>query len=67
MMLNGNEHLPCFAGDPKGSVDRLAARFQPQLDINSCEDFVHELIDTSLDNWRTRWYDKYQRWFVGVF
>lgn len=67
MMLHGNEHLPCFAGDPKGTVERLAARFQPDLDINSCEDFVHELIDASLDNWRTRWYDKYQRWMVGVF
>uniref|UniRef100_H3HDF5 1-phosphatidylinositol 4-kinase n=1 Tax=Phytophthora ramorum TaxID=164328 RepID=H3HDF5_PHYRM len=54
MMLHGNEHLPCFAGDPKGTVERLAARFQPDLDINSCEDFVHELIDASLDNWRTR-------------
>ncbi|KAF1331329.1 Phosphatidylinositol kinase, partial [Globisporangium splendens] len=62
MMLNGNEHLPCFAGDPKGTVERLAARFQPELDINSCEDFVHSLIDASLDNWRTKWYDKYQRW-----
>ncbi|KAE9048764.1 hypothetical protein PR003_g1458 [Phytophthora rubi] len=67
MMLHGNEHLPCFAGDPKGTVERLADRFQPDLDINSCEDFVHELIDASLDNWRTRWYDKYQRWIVGVF
>ncbi|RLN71729.1 hypothetical protein BBJ29_002713 [Phytophthora kernoviae] len=67
MMLHGNEHLPCFAGDPKGTVERLAARFQPDLDINSCEDFVHELIDASLDNWRTLWYDKYQRWIVGVF
>lgn len=67
MMLNGNEHLPCFAGDPKATVERLAARFQPELDINSCEDFVHSLIDASLDNWRTKWYDKYQRWFVGVF
>uniref|UniRef100_M4BMQ8 1-phosphatidylinositol 4-kinase n=1 Tax=Hyaloperonospora arabidopsidis (strain Emoy2) TaxID=559515 RepID=M4BMQ8_HYAAE len=67
MMLHGNEHLPCFGGDPKYTVERLAARFQPDLDINSCEDFVHELIDASLDNWRTRWYDKYQRWIVGVF
>lgn len=67
MMLNGNEHLPCFGGDPKATVERLAARFQPELDINSCEDFVHSLIDASLDNWRTKWYDKYQRWFVGVF
>ncbi|TYZ64661.1 hypothetical protein PybrP1_002507 [[Pythium] brassicae (nom. inval.)] len=62
MMLNGNEHLPCFGGDPKATVERLAARFQPELDINSCEDFVHSLIDASLDNWRTKWYDKYQRW-----
>ena len=67
MMLHGNEHLPCFAGDPKGTVERLAARFQPDLSINSCEDFVQDLIDASLDNWRTRWYDKYQRWIVGVF
>lgn len=67
MMINGNEHLPCFAGDAKGTLDRLAARFQPQLDINACEDFVHALIDASLDNWRTKWYDKYQRWCVGVF
>ncbi|RLN96582.1 hypothetical protein BBJ28_00000159 [Nothophytophthora sp. Chile5] len=67
MMLHGNEHLPCFAGDPKGTVEALAARFQPELDLNACEDFVHELIDASLDNWRTRWYDKYQRWIVGVF
>ncbi|DAZ96065.1 TPA: hypothetical protein N0F65_005843, partial [Lagenidium giganteum] len=65
MMLNGNEELPCFAGDPKGTVERLAARFQPDLDINACEDFVHDLIDASLDNWRTKWYDKYQRWCVG--
>ncbi|GLD99179.1 hypothetical protein PINS_up007897 [Pythium insidiosum] len=67
MTLHGNEKLPCFAGDPRGTINRFAARFQPQLDINACEDFVHSLIDASLDNWRTQWYDKYQRWFVGVF
>lgn len=67
MMLHGNEHLPCFGGDPKGAVERLAARFQPDLDMNECEDFVHSLIDASLDNWRTNWYDRYQRWIVGVF
>ncbi|KAJ0412558.1 hypothetical protein ATCC90586_006925 [Pythium insidiosum] len=67
MTLHGNEKLPCFAGDARGTINRFAARFQPQLDINACEDFVHSLIDASLDNWRTQWYDKYQRWFVGVF
>ncbi|CAK4646296.1 hypothetical protein LEN26_016956 [Aphanomyces euteiches] len=67
MMVAGNEDLPCFQGDPRGTVDRLAERFRPDLSVPECEDFVHQLIDASLDNWRTRWYDKYQRWFVGVF
>ncbi|KDO32738.1 hypothetical protein SPRG_02436 [Saprolegnia parasitica CBS 223.65] len=67
MMIAGNEDLPCFAGDPRGTIDALAERFRPELSVSECEDFVHQLIDTSLDNWRTRWYDKYQRWFVGVF
>ncbi|OQR99035.1 phosphatidylinositol kinase (PIK-J) [Achlya hypogyna] len=67
MMIAGNEDLPCFAGDPRGTIDRLAERFRPELSVSECEDLVHQLIDMSLDNWRTRWYDKYQRWFVGVF
>ncbi|KAF0690437.1 Aste57867_18169 [Aphanomyces stellatus] len=67
MMIAGNEDLPCFQGDPRGTVDRLAERFRPDLSVHECEEFVHQLIDASLDNWRTRWYDKYQRWFVGVF
>ncbi|RQM25305.1 hypothetical protein B5M09_000905 [Aphanomyces astaci] len=65
MMVAGNEDLPCFQGDPRGTVDRLADRFRPDLSVHECEDFVHQLIDASLDNWRTRWYDKYQRWFKG--
>jgi phosphatidylinositol 4-kinase len=31
-----------------------------------CVDFVDNLIDQSLDNWRTRWYDKYQRCTLGI-
>lgn len=67
MMLQGNAELPCFSGNGRNSVDRLTRRFQLHLDIHECEDFVHGLIDTALGNWRTRWYDKYQRWIVGVY
>ncbi|OQS03164.1 phosphatidylinositol kinase (PIK-J), partial [Thraustotheca clavata] len=52
MMIAGNEDLPCFAGDPRGTIDRLAERFRPELSVSECEDFVHQLIDMSLDNWR---------------
>ena len=67
MMILGNADLPCFAGMPKGTMDALNERFHPEMNTRQCENFVHELIDMSLDNWRTRWYDKYQRWCVGVF
>ena len=66
MMANGNDDLPCFSGDTTRAISALAARFKPHLPTNKCQDFVHGLIDKSLGNWQTRWYDKYQRWAVGI-
>jgi len=28
---------------------------------------VDSLIGQSFDNWRTKWYDKYQYFFEGIF
>jgi hypothetical protein len=28
---------------------------------------VDSLIEQSIDNWRTKWYDKYQYWVQGIF
>jgi hypothetical protein len=28
--------------------------------------YVNCLVDDSIENWRTDWYDRYQRYFVGV-
>jgi len=28
---------------------------------------VDNLIEHSIDNWRTKWYDKYQYWVQGIF
>lgn len=26
-----------------------------------------DMIETAADNWRTNWYDKYQRYTVGIW
>jgi len=28
---------------------------------------VDKLIEMSIDNWRTKWYDKFQYYFQGIF
>lgn len=67
MMYEGNEHLPCFAGGRKAVVDGLQQRFFPKSNTMQVVQKVHRLIDESTNNWRTRWYDKYQRCCVGIF
>ncbi len=63
MVVSGNETLPCFGGRPQATVEALRQRFQPELNDRACSEFVNGLIDQSLDNWRTRWYDRYQSCF----
>ena len=50
----------------QAAVEALRERFQPDLNDRACMDYVNALIDQSLDNWRTRWYDRYQSCFVGI-
>mmetsp|Transcript_17408 Transcript_17408/g.22768 ORF Transcript_17408/g.22768 Transcript_17408/m.22768 type:complete len:838 (-) Transcript_17408:1408-3921(-) len=66
MMRAGNEHLPCFKAGGEETVRALSERFQPGLSKTGCVDFVNNLIDTSMNHWRTRWYDRYQRCMVGI-
>jgi phosphatidylinositol kinase/protein kinase (PI-3 family) len=67
MMLSGNRDLKCFLGGPEAVMAGLHARFHDGLSDRAAVNLVHSLIDRSLDNWRTRWYDAYQRWAQGVF
>ncbi len=67
MISKGNEHLRCFSGDSKRVIDDMRRRFCPDMHDNAVVEVVHSLIDNSLDNWTTTWYDRYQKCFVGVF
>ena len=41
-------------------------RFFRTLGDDACIEKVHELIDLSLNNWRTRQYDQYQKFANGI-
>uniref|UniRef100_K3XAX2 1-phosphatidylinositol 4-kinase n=1 Tax=Globisporangium ultimum (strain ATCC 200006 / CBS 805.95 / DAOM BR144) TaxID=431595 RepID=K3XAX2_GLOUD len=66
MMFVGNADLPCFAGGKRTVIEGLRARLKPGERTSTCQVFVNQLIDQSINNWRTRWYDKYQRAWVGI-
>jgi hypothetical protein len=67
MLSQGNEHLPVFAGNKRRVLSDLRRRFRTELYDRAAVDFVHELINESLDNWTTTCYDRYQRCCVGIF
>ena len=57
--------MPCFhAGE--GAVEALRGRFHPEMTQNQYSRFVNKLINASLDNWRTRAYDGYQKCCLGI-
>jgi len=66
MLQMGNEDLACFRGRPEDAIRELRQRFRLDLNDRACLEYVNALIDESLENWRTNWYDRYQRYCVGV-
>lgn len=66
MLQLGNEDLACFRGRPNDAIRELRQRFRLDLNDRACLEYVNALIDESLENWRTNWYDRYQRYCVGV-
>ena len=60
--------MPCFV---KGNeaIESVEERFNP-TGIRTDGDmslFCQNLINNSIDNWRARWYDKWQYYMQGIF
>ena len=64
-MLSGVD-LPCFQGKDRVLSD-LRARFRLDLSQSECKKFMLDMIEDSVDNWRTTCYDKFQRFSVGIW
>ncbi|MCL7045732.1 hypothetical protein MKW94_005900 [Papaver nudicaule] len=56
---------PCFKGGPR-TIQNLRKRFHLSLTEEQCVSLVLSLISSSLDAWRTRQYDYYQRVLNGI-
>ncbi|KAK1361506.1 Phosphatidylinositol 4-kinase beta 1 [Heracleum sosnowskyi] len=57
--------FPCFKGGPR-AIQNLRKRFHLSLTEEQCVSLVLSLISSSLDAWRTRQYDYYQRVLNGI-
>uniref|UniRef100_A0A7S4UU52 1-phosphatidylinositol 4-kinase n=1 Tax=Guillardia theta TaxID=55529 RepID=A0A7S4UU52_GUITH len=59
--LGGDLSMPCVAGQATSSlVLSIKEQFMLRRREEEVRDFVHHLVDDSLDNWYTRQYDNYQ-------
>lgn len=69
MMFCGHgKNLPCFQ-HKEYAIEALKKRFCPQPNMKNHDYMRHvdSLIEQSIDNWRTNWYDKFQYYFQGIF
>eukprot|EP00249_Psilotum_nudum_P024190 c29117_g1_i1 orf=1076-3994(-) len=57
--------FPCFKGGTR-TIQTLRKRFHLSLTEEQCVSLVLSLISSSLDAWRTRQYDYYQRVLNGI-
>jgi len=69
MMYCGHgKNLPCFEWN-EYTIDALKLRFYPKPNMKNHDYMAHvdELIGQSIDNWRTKWYDRFQYYVQGIF
>ncbi|KAJ6677832.1 hypothetical protein OIU85_008415 [Salix viminalis] len=64
-MVTKDSGFPCFKGGPR-TIQNLRKRYHLSLTEEQCVSLVLSLISSSLDAWRTRQYDYYQRVLNGI-
>mmetsp|Transcript_45317 Transcript_45317/g.111151 ORF Transcript_45317/g.111151 Transcript_45317/m.111151 type:complete len:145 (-) Transcript_45317:97-531(-) len=66
MFYQGNEGMPCFSGGREAVLERLRDRLCPGLSSKERKAFFNRQINAAIDNWTTKWYDRYQKCFTGI-
>jgi phosphatidylinositol 4-kinase len=57
------ESMGCFIRGPE-AIEEMEQRFNIEGRVES---FCYDLINSSLDNWRARWYDKFQYFLQKIY
>ncbi len=60
-----NSDLPCFRDKDK-VLSELKDRFLISETLDEVKKSVNKLIEDSRDHWRTRFYDGFQKYCVGI-
>ena len=63
MYKSQGEMMECFKKGEK-AIQELESRFNPEGNV---ENFCYDLINNSLDNWRAKWYDKFQYFLQKIY
>jgi phosphatidylinositol kinase/protein kinase (PI-3 family) len=58
--------LPCFQGR-ENVLNELRERFKLDMTSSQCREHILNIINQACDNWRTRWYDSFQRYSVDIW
>ncbi|VTZ67341.1 phosphatidylinositol 4-kinase, putative [Plasmodium chabaudi chabaudi] len=58
--------MPCFSNGTQFCIDSLKERFMTNLTVDECTQRINELIDASINNFRSVLYDYYQRVTTGI-
>ena len=68
MMFCGHGNNMSYFEGGNALIDQLKLRFVPRPGMKKRDyiEYCDKLIEQSLDNWRTKWYDKFQYHFQGI-
>lgn len=68
MYSSSGTTMPCFEKGEEG-IKKMEDRFNPVDVITDAQLNLHcqKLVDRSLDNWATKWYDRFQYFAQGIF
>lgn len=69
MMYSANGmSMPCFSKG-EATITAMEARINPNKTPNDLllNEHCQQLINLSLDNWASKWYDRFQYWAQGIF
>lgn len=69
-IMSKNSQLPCFKGG-RAIFDEIEKRCSPRFNTgdnqaNEFQELVDRIIDASIDNWRTKQYDVFQKWTNNI-
>jgi phosphatidylinositol kinase/protein kinase (PI-3 family) len=68
MYSSSGMSMPCFEKRDE-AIRQIELRFNPERVVTDAQLNLHcqKLINSSLDNWATKWYDRFQYFAQGIF